>query len=1078
MTGSGWLRFVYGVVLLCTILAADVPDFPDNEPFEAFDFGGGPEPTPEKEVVAEQDFPIQTQSPTKPGNSQTALKEMGLCEHPDELPTFIKRSKVQSKGIPKFVHFMDNLAECVQVCRRKTEPIEQTPFDCKGFVFNHRAHGKNSCEFFDDITLIEPITNDMKWENQSTFFERACLKIPGKCGESAYSIESIPNKKLGLTPLESVNVRDQAECLNECLTSSACKSVNYNAKDRYCELLTTSSSGGLLEATGFEFFENICLQDSNKCSARERVDFIVSKNTQVSGLEHRVGSVSIQTCMRECVESSLVHCRSFQYDQNNRECVLMEESSHSATASEIFDLFEPVCLDGDIDLPCQGDYVFEKVLNTNLVAEDLISIEKEATVASCMQKCLNNENCLSFTFNKLERKCKILPVNRKHTQTKAIVENYFDFYELSCDRQAILKNQQPVIEVNRDSGDTTAANLTTFPITTTPAQKSTTHPVHGNACDSTKSVLIEKGRTLRIEYRNLHHVNIKTIEICEGLCQGTTIACQTFAYNERTGDCLLSTLMIDKNNRFFFVTQPNPSYELYAFLGRACEQTTAPPTPLPTLISLPPTYTTPQYIHKVEEFTATMILIDKDAVATTIDPVDVDPFDENDKPKHRHHHKVSKIPHIPTSASFQEFRDQQVDDFHMFPAPPDEKSVKSAKKTTASPLAKTDVPRRDKTLEKFAPNQIKVNAFCLEGGVNVTFQVTDKKYNGAVYAAERFGQCRAFVEMASVFSIFVARPGVNNNCNAFEEDGILTAVLVMSNDMVLPYDVTTKDDFFYQITCDYSKGEHASIVRTGIVVGGPEPRSIMTNGKKAEDTETKVILRILKNHRPVTNVYIGEKLTAVVESDIDASRLKVSDCNATRVGGREPKPNSVTLIKDGCSLMPQIMGNIVKGENGLEAPFTAFRIDGSDQIDIVCSVVVCKAKCDEKEPSCPPTRPKRAIDSRRGDDKITVDQRLRVLVVDDSTIDSETGKYSSPGVLGLLLGSEKNPYCVNSTVLLSLISMCVLSLIALTISASWFFCQRRQTYPPQPMYSEQFRGSDLPPPPPAFHIPRVERYVA
>lgn len=35
----------------------------------------------------------------------------------------------------------------------------------------------------------------------------------------------------------------------------------------------------------------------------------------------------------------------------------------------------------------------------------------------------------------------------------------------------------------------------------------------------------------------------------------------------------------------------------------------------------------------------------------------------------------------------------------------------------------------------------------------------------------------------------------------------------------------------------------------------------------------------------------------------------------------------------------------VKG--GFEAPLTAFRIDGSDQIDIVCSVIVCKVRCSD-----------------------------------------------------------------------------------------------------------------------------------
>ncbi|CAD5220682.1 unnamed protein product [Bursaphelenchus okinawaensis] len=1265
------------LLLICSsgfVNCTDVPDLIDTEPFEAFDFGPNQEQPAEKQIIAEQTLSSQTESPSRSPSSQTALKETGLCSLLNELPTFIKRDKVQSKGIPKFVHFMDSLAECVEVCRQRIEPIEQTSFECHGFIFNHRSHGKNSCEFFDDISLIEPI--DQKWENGSTFFERVCLEIPVKCGESAYTFDYVSGKKTHSTPIGIMTVKNHVECLNLCSVKNGCKSVNYVESERTCELLSEPGTGNLIDSQNTGFFENMCLQDSKKCLESQRVDFIVTKNAQVGGLEHRLGSVSIQTCMRKCVESSLVHCRSFQYDQSSKECILMEELSHSYTPSETFDLYEPICLDEKIDLPCQGDYVFEKLANTNLVAEDLISVKMNTTVSECMQMCLNEEHCVSFVFNKAERKCKILPVNRRHEQTRSIVENQFDFYELSCDRNAVLKNQRPVVQVeNEQIGQIESQPLITTPIphialhSTIPSTPQT-NP--GNPCDSTRSVLLEKGRTLRIEYRNLHHVNIKSLEQCEALCGETTIPCQTYAYNIRTGDCLLSTLVINKNNRFLFVTQPNPSYELYSYLGRRCGEGQST-TPIPTLISQPVPQTTkiPNF-HRVEEFTATMILMEKDF--TTQDPTDIDPFDEKPRP----HHKHTKVPHIPTSGAFQAFRDPQVSGFEGFPAPPEEKDLNSGSdgiidigkelevhnqeghrhsddhvedgehETIPSPgehqeriithkqrqeqvfthgqhedhVTETkehhdhivtdrkhhehgvvhdqndihkfhhgahkdlhdiqsdlhdthknnhgtnphsvdqhehdannkgqhiahvqdvhhdehkehnnhdqkpikhshiqvasqhdqvkhhhhgavhrdqtsvvhgnqvahqeqqrnqqehqvdhheqssnsdstdntdgpsntntvDVPRRDKTLEKFAPNQIKVQAFCLENGVNVTFHVKDKKYNGAVYAAERFAQCRSFVEMKSSFSIFVARPGVNNNCNAFEEDGLLTAVLVLSNDMVLPYDVTTKDDFFYQITCDYSKGEHSSLVHTGIVVGGPEPRSVMMSSKKNDDTETRVLLRILKNNRPVTNVYIGEKLTAVVEGDIDANRLRVSDCNATRVGGREPKPNSLSLIKDGCSVMPQIMGNIVKGQNGLEAPFTAFRIDGSDQIDIVCSVVVCKTKCEEREAICPPNRPKRAIDHRRGDDQITVDQRLRVLVVDDSAIDSETGNYS-PSVFGLLLDSEKNPYCVNSNVLLGMATICILCMLSLVLSIGWFVCQRRNGYTQQHAYSEHY----------------------
>ena len=58
------------------------------------------------------------------------------------------------------------------------------------------------------------------------------------------------------------------------------------------------------------------------------------------------------------------------------------------------------------------------------------------------------------------------------------------------------------------------------------------------------------------------------------------------------------------------------------------------------------------------------------------------------------------------------------------------------------------------------------------------------------------------------------RPEHNTWCNALEvvgvkeiknhlqklfKDGVLSVVIVMSNDRVLPHDVTTKDDLFYQV---------------------------------------------------------------------------------------------------------------------------------------------------------------------------------------------------------------------------------------------------------------------------------------
>lgn len=162
--------------------------------------------------------------------------------------------------------------------------------------------------------------------------------------------------------------------------------------------------------------------------------------------------------------------------------------------------------------------------------------------------------------------------------------------ELACDRKAVLRNQQqvltetaspdlftthqPISESLKLSNNQPQLNLATesdkrlSPTPSTNPSQSTT-PRH--ACDISQSVIIENGRTLRIDYRNLHHVNVHSIDRCQSLCSHATIKCSTFAYNQRTGDCLLSSTSIDKNNRFMLVTQPNPNFDLYSFLGsNAC----------------------------------------------------------------------------------------------------------------------------------------------------------------------------------------------------------------------------------------------------------------------------------------------------------------------------------------------------------------------------------------------------------------------------------------------------------------------------------------------------------------------------
>ena len=63
---------------------------------------------------------------------------------------------------------------------------------------------------------------------------------------------------------------------------------------------------------------------------------------------------------------------------------------------------------------------------------------------------------------------------------------------------------------------------------------------------------------------------------------------------------------------------------------------------------------------------------------------------------------------------------------------------------------------------------------------------------------------------------------VRRRTPVFQND-VLSGVVVISNDNVIPYDVTTKDDMFYQVSCDFSGaafGDGGRIIVTGGLVVG------------------------------------------------------------------------------------------------------------------------------------------------------------------------------------------------------------------------------------------------------------------
>lgn len=76
-----------------------------------------------------------------------------LCDLSQDIPTFIKHSRVVHKYLPKMIKKMDSLSDCAQNCRNKMTINGEQPFECHGFTFLGR-HADNECEFYENHVFV------------------------------------------------------------------------------------------------------------------------------------------------------------------------------------------------------------------------------------------------------------------------------------------------------------------------------------------------------------------------------------------------------------------------------------------------------------------------------------------------------------------------------------------------------------------------------------------------------------------------------------------------------------------------------------------------------------------------------------------------------------------------------------------------------------------------------------------------------------------------------------------------------------------------------------------------------------
>ena len=92
------------------------------------------------------------------------------------------------------------------------------------------------------------------------------------------------------------------------------------------------------------------------------------------------------------------------------------------------------------------------------------------SLEQCMDACLMDDACLSFVHDRRldeAHNCRLLPFNRSNNQSLPVIETApIDYFELACDRNAILKSMKPLPAASSSNQNETFKSLepaTVFP---------------------------------------------------------------------------------------------------------------------------------------------------------------------------------------------------------------------------------------------------------------------------------------------------------------------------------------------------------------------------------------------------------------------------------------------------------------------------------------------------------------------------------------------------------------------------------------------------------------------------------------
>ncbi|KAJ6628983.1 hypothetical protein Bhyg_16166, partial [Pseudolycoriella hygida] len=293
----------------------------------------------------------------------------------------------------------------------------------------------------------------------SVHFTEVCLtssRPERECPSRRYVFERHPRKKLKLpvSDIKEITAANRSDCEDKCLNefSFVCRSANFDSNLRSCSMsrFTRRTHPELLEDDpNSDYLENTCLNAERRCDGL--AVYVKEENKRLGGpFEVDIfNNMTLEECQTMCIRAEKYFCRSVEFDDQSKQCVLSEEDSISQkddisiSSSPTHHFYDLVCLDNQrgneypdnsvtSHLFASGrrpDTAFQRYRNSRLGGEFHSEITGRS-LSECLDECLRQTSfqCRSAVYSDRFRTCRLSRYNQRDGM-RIIYDADYDYYE-------------------------------------------------------------------------------------------------------------------------------------------------------------------------------------------------------------------------------------------------------------------------------------------------------------------------------------------------------------------------------------------------------------------------------------------------------------------------------------------------------------------------------------------------------------------------------------------------------------------------------------------------------------------------